>query len=98
MTGNGKHNTTYIFMVIFLGDGKHGIVLPTKSLWFSYVYKSKLPALPRRQDRKNQVAAALRLLEHLGRPMGPMGMLDFCPLVNIQKTMDNHHVQWVNQL
>ena len=28
MTGNGKH-TTILKMVIFLGDGKHGIVLAT---------------------------------------------------------------------
>ena len=45
-----KKKNSYIFMVIFLGDGKHGIVLPTLTISFisTKIYKGSLVPEPAR--------------------------------------------------
>ena len=76
-------------------------ILPKSCGWSSaqtsaFMASGKAPRASRVRIASMAVETSL---QHLLRQTGGFNMMKpYYPLVNIQKTMENHHVQWVNQL
>ena len=111
MTGTAR--TTFFQMVIFLGDGANGIVLPTLlyiEVDFTFFgggmcFQKTFLATPTHSwaiDTYPRKIDGFKVMapiptSHLDIPRLD-GVRWSYPVVNIQKAMENHHFWWVNQI